>query len=271
MQTLHRRADVDDASDAAVEVAGRLGLLARGTVYALVGLLTIRVASSDPARADQQGALHVVARQPLGTALLWVLAAGLAGYAVWRLVSAVRTGDDDDHPWLERVKHVASAAVYGVLAVGAASIAMGGDGGGSRRQASGVTAEVMSWPLGPWLAGAVGLVVIGIGLNFAWEGLSRRFLEDLHTERLGRRSRRAVEALGVIGHTARGAVFCTIGWFLIKAALEYDPSEAAGLDVALHRLAGASYGTWLLAAVGVGFLAFAAFCFVQAALRRITD
>ena len=38
---------------------------------------------------DQQGALQTVARQPLGKLLLILVAAGLGGYALWRLVRAL--------------------------------------------------------------------------------------------------------------------------------------------------------------------------------------
>ena len=54
-------------------------------------------------------------------------------------------------------------------------------------------------------------------------------------------ARRVVEPLGVVGHVARGVVFALIGVFLMKAAVEFDPSEAVGLDGALARLADQPY------------------------------
>ena len=42
--------------------------------------------------------------------------------------------------------------------------------------------------------------------------------------------------LGVFGHLARMVVFGLIGYFLIKAAIDYDPDKAVGLDGALAAL-----------------------------------
>ena len=46
----------------------------------------------------------------------------------------------------------------------------------------------------------------------------------------------AFTAVGVFGHLARAVVFALIGWFVIKAAIDYDPDKAVGLDQALAKL-----------------------------------
>ena len=75
--------------------------------------------------------------------------------------------------------------------------------------------------------------------------------------------------VGIIGLLARAVVFCLIGLFLVRAAWEYDPKQARGLDGALLELAQRPYGGFLLGAVAVGLLAYALYCFVQARYRRI--
>src|SRR4051794_18214728 len=68
----------------------RGGLLARGIVYGVIGAIALAVAVGAGGRpTNQQGALETIARQPLGWALLGLLAAGLAGYSAWRLTRAV--------------------------------------------------------------------------------------------------------------------------------------------------------------------------------------
>ena len=49
--------------------------------------------------------------------------------------------------------------------------------------------------------------------------------------------RRWATRIGVVGLLARLVVFGLIGAFAVKAALEYDPKEAIGLDGALQKLA----------------------------------
>ena len=55
--------------------------------------------------------------------------------------------------------------------------------------------------------------------------------------------------LGVVGLCARGVAFALIGIFIVRAAIDYKPSEAVGLDGALYRLTSHSYGPALLLVV----------------------
>ena len=53
------------------EWLARAGLVARGVVYGIIGLLAIKLALGDGGKtADQQGALHTIAGQPFGKVLL---------------------------------------------------------------------------------------------------------------------------------------------------------------------------------------------------------
>ena len=70
---------------------------------------------------------------------------------------------------------------------------------------------------------------------------------------------------GKAGNIARGIVFAIVGFFLAKAADEYDPDEAVGIDGALAKVQAQAWGTWLLAAVAIGLLGYAVFCLVRAA------
>jgi hypothetical protein len=76
-------------------------------------------------------------------------------------------------------------------------------------------------------------------------------------------------ALGIGGHVARAIVFALIGVFLLRAGWQYDPDEAIGLDEALQKLAGESYGGLLLGAVALGLAAYGLFCLVQARYRDV--
>ena len=78
--------------------------------------------------------------------------------------------------------------------------------------------------------------MVGIGLYQGYRGLSKDFLDDSKTEQMSSRRAAAIERLGVVGHLARMVVFGLIGVFLIKAAVDYNPNEAVGLDGALAKL-----------------------------------
>ena len=58
-------------------------------IYAIIGILAIKLALGDGGKTtNQKGALQTIAQQPFGKALLIIVAIGLAGYAIWRLVRA---------------------------------------------------------------------------------------------------------------------------------------------------------------------------------------
>lgn len=101
--------------------------------------------------------------------------------------------------------------------------------------------------------------------------LPRRGQEILQTlaGEPGQSARRWGTRAGVVGLLARGIVFGLIGIFAVKAALEYDPKEAIGLDGALQKLAAQSYGSVLLGVVAAGFLCYAIFCVAEARYRKV--
>jgi hypothetical protein len=248
-----------------VEWAGRAGYAAKGVLYLVVGLLAIQIPLDLGGRAtDRQGALRTVAQQPFGEVLLLALGAGLAGYALWGLAQAIfdRGGEGDGATALaKRAGYLGRALLYGGSAFAAFAIVAGlGAGGGNEQQEA---ANVLSLPLGRSLVFGGGLAFLAAGGYNAYRAATRKFRKKL------RRAPGWAVALGVLGHAARAAVFGLIGVFLCKAAREYDPSEAKGLDGALRTFAQAPYGRWVLFAVAAGLLAYAAFCFVEARYKRI--
>ncbi len=80
---------------------------------------------------------------------------------------------------------------------------------------------------------------------------------------------RAFTALGVFGHLARMVVFGLVGYGLVKAAVNYDPDNAIGLDGALSQVAHYSYGPILLGIVATGLIGFALYSIADARYRKI--
>jgi uncharacterized protein DUF1206 len=253
------------------EWLARSGFVARGLIYGIIGILAIKLAAgAGGTTTNQQGALKTIARQPLGKVLLILVAIGLGGYALWRLVHALLGhGPEDSDSTFDRVAAFGSGIVYAGLCVIAVEILLGSGSSGGSGNASKTTAGVFGWPAGTWLVGIAGAVVIGIGLYQGYRGISRDFLEDSKTEQMSTRVRGWVEWVGSFGHLARMVVFGLVGVFLIKAAIDYDPNKAVGLDGALAKLAHASYGPFLLGVVAAGLIAFGVYSLSDARYRRI--
>ena len=262
----------DVARSRQLEWLARAGLVARGVVYGLIGILAIKVAfGAGGETTDQQGALKSIAGQPFGKVLLVLVAIGLAGYALWRLVRAAigrgpETGADDAK---DRISGVVSGIAYAALCVTAVKILIGSSSSSSSSKTEKATGGVLDWPLGRYLVIAAGLVVLGVAVDQALKGIKQKFLEDSKTEQMSPGVDQAFTAVGVVGHLARAVVFALIGWFVVKAAIDYDPDKAVGLDQALAKLSSSAFGPVVLGIVAAGLIAFACYSVLDAHYRRV--
>ena len=225
----------------AFEVLSRAGFVARGLIYALVGLLAFTVAVSDEGKlTDQQGAIETVANQPFGELVLVLLGIGLGGYAIWRLIRAAlgRGPEDTDSTW-ERIGGLGSGLVYGGLCVATINVLKGSSAEGPSSTPDRTTAGVFDWPGGRWLVGVVGIVLLGVAAYQFAKGIRQTFLDEIKTEEMSMAMQTWITFIGTVGHVARAIVFGLAGWFLLKAAYEFDANEAVGLDGALAKILGA--------------------------------
>ncbi|MGW7050974.1 DUF1206 domain-containing protein [Streptomyces sp. NPDC054887] len=263
------------ASDSsAMEAAARWGFVARGVLYLLVGVLALRIALGDGEReADRGGALAEVAAQPLGSLLLWALGIALVGMALWRLSEACfGAAGSDGHKARKRLMSLARGLFYGFVAYSVLSFAAGEGGSGSGssdQQSEDVTARALELPAGQWLVGIGGLAIAVTGVWIAGRAALRKYHKHLKAQALRGRTRRAVDTTGVAGGIARGAVFAVLGCFAVKAAVDYEPDRAKGIDDTLRSFSDTPAGPWLLALIAVGLAMFGLFSFAMARWRKI--
>lgn len=265
------RATAEGAGRTSVfEVLARAGFVSRGVVYGVIGILAIKLAIGAGGKTtDQSGALRTIAHQPFGEVLLVLVAIGLAGYSLWRLLHALLGhGPERSDSGLDRVAALGSGIAYGAICVVAIEILLGSSSGTSGH-ASKATAGVLGWPGGTWLVAVAGALFVGIALYLGYRGLTQDFVEDAKTEKMSDVTRKWYKLLATCGHLARAIVFGLVGAFMIKAAVEFNPSKAVGLDGALAKLAQQSYGSALLGIVAAGLIAFALYSLADARFRRI--
>jgi hypothetical protein len=196
------------------------------------------------------------------------MAIGLFGYAFWRLLrAAVGHGPEESDDGKERLKGLASGLAYTSLFITCLSILLGSSSGGSGPDKA--TGGVLGWPGGQVIVIIAGLALIGVGLYQGYDGVKKKFLEKSKTEQMSEKTEQVFTALGMAGHLARMVIFALIGYFLIKAAIDFDPDKAVSVDGALAALAKASYGPLLLGIVAAGMIAFAAYSIADARYRRV--
>jgi uncharacterized protein DUF1206 len=254
-----------------VERLGRLGLVAKAVLYAVIGILAIQVAlGGREENPDKGGALRTIAEQPFGKFLLVLLAVGLAGYAVWRLAQAILDRDavgEGPKGLAKRAAALAQAGWYAVLCGLTVSTLVGNGSGGGNEQET--TAGIFDRPGGRYLVYAAGVAFVAAACFNGYRAVTCKFNKKLKTGEMGDAEEAAATGLGILGHLARMVVFGLVSVFLVKAAWEFDPKQAKGLDGALLELSQQPYGGLLLGAVAVGLLAYAGYCLFQARYRRI--
>ena len=248
----------------------RAGLAARGVLYILLGWVAILVAFGQTSsnQANQAGALHLLAKQPFGLVLLWLLGIGFAGYALWRLSEAAFGVTGEGNGAGPRLKSLVRGVVYAFFAYLTFQIIAGTAGNQSRKQRD-LTASVMHHSGGQLLVGIVGAVIVVAGAALVIEGLRRKFLKYLQTSQMSARTRRIVERLGMIGITARGVVFALAGILVIEAAVTYKPAKAGGIDQALLTLRNQPFGEVLLILAALGLIIFGIYGLCEARWRKV--
>src|SRR5262249_32351628 len=119
--------------------------------------------------------------------------------------------------------------------------------GWERQGETHATRIALEQPAGRYALMAGGAAVVVAGPVLVYPARTRRFREELKEGQMGRSERRWITVLGVAGYLARGVVFTLAGFFVARAAWQYDPKQASGLDGALARLTHGPYGLALLA------------------------
>jgi hypothetical protein len=253
-----------------LERGARIGMVSRSVLYLVLAWLAVQIAIGRRSQeADQNGALRTLAHGTVGRILLVLLASAFAIYALWRL-TVVFFGDAGERDWRTRLEGVIGFLAYGLLCVTAISLTLGAGNtsGGSARQATSTTARIMRQSWGRTAVIIAGVVVVIVGAVLVVDGFRRSFEKTLQTQKMSPRTKRCVDAVGVVGNVARGVVTILVGALLIDAGWTFRPKKSAGIDGALQTLAHATAGPWVLGAVALGLMAFATFSFAEARYRR---
>lgn len=258
----------------------RMGYGAKGVVYALVGVLAVLAAFGRGGQVDgSKSALATLIDEPGGQVLLFVIAVGLAGYALWCFVRAFA---DPEHEGtdakgigkraisvLKGLIHLALVLAVLQMVFGWGSSGGGSGGGGEGNQAQDWTARVMSWPAGRWLVIIAGIAIAIYGLQQLYKAWTTDLDDQLDLSDMDSSGRQWTIRFARFGMGARGVVFVIIGGFLTIAGIRTDPQKSKGFGEAMRYVQEQPYGPWLLAVVALGLIAYGFYELVRARYRRI--
>ncbi|WP_036679467.1 DUF1206 domain-containing protein [Daejeonella oryzae] len=245
------------------------GLTAKGIVYCLLGTLAFMAAFNINGRSaentDKSGVFDFVYQQTGGKIMLAIIALGLISYTLWRIMQALGDTEkkgSDAKGLSSRARYLFSGLVYGSVAVAAIKVLLSKPSGSGDDQQN-LAQELLSKPFGQWMVGIGAAILLAVGVYQIWYGLSEKYKK--HAQKASYSSNKEILLMaGKIGYVARGVVWLVIAWLFFNAAIHSNSSEAGDTSEAFSFLENAAYGTYLLAAVGLGLICYGTFNFIRA-------
>ena len=254
-----------------VERLARVGYAAKALLYITIGILAAQAAfGPGGGTTDTQGALKVVHDMTFGRIVLLVIAAGLLGYALWRVVEAIVDPDARGNNFKGlalRAGFAIRGLFHGALGVAAFRAALDQRSAGSNDQARELNASGLRMPAGELLVYAGAAFVAGYGVYQLYRSYASKLGKQLDLGALSGEMRPWVVRVSRFGIAARGVIFCLIGFFLARAAQRHDAGEVGGIRESLNMLA--ELGRWPFAVVALGVIAYGVYELVKARYRRI--
>lgn len=256
-----------------IEHYARFGYGAKGVIYGSAGLLAL-LEALDIGKGEtvgSEGALKTIGAQPFGRLMLVVLSISLIGYVVWRFIQAVLDPEHsgtDASDMLRRFSYACSGLAYTGVAFTAMKILTAGSSEGGTTTQERVVA-LMRMPYGRWLVGAGGLTVFGIGCYYFYRAIKAEFRKRFKRHHMSDAAKTWANVAGRVGIAARGFVYIVIGFFGMRAAWNFDSSLVKTTEDAMAVFNDNPTDEWILATLGIGFIAYGVHMGFQAVYRSI--
>jgi len=254
-----------------VENFSRFGIISKGVVYCILGLLAFLAAiGSGKQNPSKEGTFQLILDQPFGKILLALVAIGLVGYVVWRFIQAIKDTEgkgNDAKGIFKRIGFAFSGLIYAALAYLAATLAFGNQSssGDGKKQ---LVQKLLDLSYGEVILGIIGLIILGQAINQIYKAYSGKYKKKFHEEKMSSKESQVFTKVGIIGYVARAVVLGIIGYFVLRAAIESNSSEVRDTEGAFGFI-NSSFGPIIFGIVALGLIAYGVFMFFMAKYREI--
>jgi hypothetical protein len=264
-----------------IEKLARVGFVAKAILYMTIGALATSAAlglggtvgTAGNARngtVDSRGAMSKLLEAPFGRTLLYVIAAGLFGYALWRVIEAIANpeGKHGAKGVALRLRSAGVAIIHFGLGYSAVRIAMGSQQAGDQgKQTQHWAGRALTSETGTMALYAIALGLAGYGAYQLYKAWRAKLNKHLALGSLSHTARMWVVGVSRFGIAARGVVFITTGGLLAKAVRDHNPSQVGSPTESLKKLV--DFGTIPFVIIAVGLIAYGVYQLINAKYRRI--
>src|SRR6267142_2110808 len=196
------------ATSPALEILERLGYAVRGALYAVMGLLALKVVLSVAGgqTTDLTGSLVALVSNPFGKLTLIVAAIGLGAYSLWGFVRAIYDPlhrGSDASGYMARLGFLTSALSYAAIVIFALQL-LAGSGASAGDGTQKTIASVLTHPAGGPVTILIGLVAIGVGLGQFLESYRATFAKDLKGAEMSETTRTSAIRTSPVGRRRAG-------------------------------------------------------------------
>lgn len=259
--------------DDTIKKIARTGFVAKGTVYAITGVLTFMAAfNMGGQKTGRIQVLEFLDKQTFGNVLLILMGIGLACYATWRFIQSVKDPEhigDDTKGKAKRTAFFISGVIYLGLAVLAVMRVIGSGSGSSGSSGAAQKSSFLASETGLILIGIAGAGIVIAGIFQFVKAYRNDYTKKFDLSSLSEeKKRKSIKNTAKFGLSARGVIFLIIGYFALKASFSSDPSKIKTTTDAFSFIQESSYGAWLMGLVAAGLVAYAIYMYLMAKYRR---
>jgi hypothetical protein len=254
----------------------KFGLVAKGVVYTLSGVLALlaalHIGKNNEEQADKAGVFNFIYDQPMGQGLLGIIAIGLLCYACWRLLQGIKDTENkgsDLKGLARRVVYIFSGLLYLTIAFYAAKIVLTDhkENGDAKKE---LAQTLLDQPFGQLLMVIAAAIMIGSGISQFYRALSGSYKKHVQKAKYDNpNAGPLLVKMGKLGYIARGIVWLVVGWFFLKAAYDASPDEAGDSGSIFNWVEAGPYGSLILAVLSLGLICYGVFMFIRAKYQPI--
>lgn len=244
--------------DSKSKLIGRVGMIAKGVVYSLIGILTaISAFGQGGQEKGSRGALAYLANQSYGQIMLTVLGLGLAAYVFYRMYQSF---GDHDHfgggtkEYAKRAAYFISGLIYAALAYYALTLAFPS---GSTDKAPGGG--------GGYPDALIILIGVGIAIKAVYDlyrAYSKKFREDIKEMEMSPSEQEVLLKAGRFGHTSRGIVLALMAFITFSSGL--SSGAKIGRQTDAFQFIKNEFGSPVLGLIALGLVGYGVYMFIKA-------